>query len=206
MPEPGMPHADSDLVRSGDPALIEALADAAGVSADLLTYGDLRTGVTSVILDAKNGAVLNDIGLLADCYQLTELRIPGQNVSDLSPLAALEHLQTLVLTGNPVQDLSPVSALGLTKLYLDQTQVDSLHPLSGMSTLRTLSISDTGVTTLAPVSGLPLATLSMYGLQVDDIETLSGTADTLRNLNIDVTLYDVVSLRKMLPRVRINNE
>lgn len=204
--KPGSSHADSDRVRDGEPALIEALADAAGVSADMLTYGDLRTSVTYVILDAQSSAMVSDIGLLADCYQLTELRIPGQNVRDLSPLAALENLKTLVLTGNPVKDLTPVSGLGLTKLYLDRTQVDSLYPLSSMGTLRTLSISDTLVTSLSPVSGLPLVTLSMYGLQVQDIDVLGRSADTLRNLNIDVTRYDVVKLRRMLPLARINNE
>ena len=203
--KPGSSHADWETVY-GEAVLVEALADAAGVSADVLTYGDLRTSVTSVILEADSGMKIGDLTLLADCYQLTELRIPGQHVSDLSPLAALERLQTLVLTGNPVRDLSPLSALSLTKLYLDQTQVDSLYPLAGMDTLRTLSISDTHVTSLAPVSGLPLVTLSMYGLQVQDIKALSGVSGTLRNLNIDVTTYDVVALRRMLPRARINNE
>src|SRR5690606_9697869 len=89
----------------------------------------LESVLVSTSRDATFG--VNDIGALHEVATLTDLELPGADVSDLRPLSGCTGLSHLDLRDNRVVDLSPLAELKLQWLDLSNNQVESIAALAG---------------------------------------------------------------------------
>ena len=94
---------------------------------------------------------LSDMGLtdadiqdLKYMINLYDLRLSGNNITDLTPLAGLTQLENLMLRENQISDLSPLAGLAeLRDLSLggENAGVKDLSPLTGLTQLESLTLS-----------------------------------------------------------------
>lgn len=130
---------------------------------------------------------IQDLSLLSEMPNLTQLYLCQQKVRDLSPLEGLP-LRELYLCDNMIRDLSPLSEIStLETLYIGGNPATDLSPLSALASLRRLNI-DSGdsvrpVEHLDALAGLPVEFLSA-GLRepVDGGWSALGEMEALESL------------------------
>ena len=109
----------------------------------------------------------------------TELRIAGQNVTDISAVQLLPELRSLDLSMNSISNLYPLifsdSRDKLTYLNLSGNAISDLTPLSMLSSIETLDLSYNQISSLQPLMSLTtLKSLRLSGnpLSIQDINLL----------------------------------
>jgi Leucine-rich repeat (LRR) protein len=112
-------------------------------------------------------------------YNVTELNLERNLITDISPLAELTHLRALVLRDNQISDLTPLSNLtNLGKnhgwLILSNNQITSLEGLENLTNLGTLNLQGNQITDVSPLANL--TDLWMLLLQDNQIEDVSSLA------------------------------
>ena len=107
-------------------------------------------------------------------YDVTEIYIYSEDITDIKPLAGLKGLKTLSITLDHDVDLSILDSLtGLEKLYLHGTKSIVLPPLEKLQKLRILSIYNPEVSDLSGLKGLNnLKELYLESTQVSDLSPL----------------------------------
>ena len=113
----------------------------------------------------------------AEMATLTELHVPGADISDLSGLEFAVDLTVLDTQYNyDIVDISPLSGLtNLETFYLGCNRFTDLAPLSGLTNLTDLNIGGNGFTDISSLSGLTkLTRLHVGNNDLTDVSALSG--------------------------------
>lgn len=96
---------------------------------------------------------LEDIGLIAACSALRELRLSNCGLTNISSLAVLTDLEILDLSGNSISDINALSGMKyLRQLDVHSNAISSLEALKHAGKLQVLDISENNVPSLAPLS------------------------------------------------------
>ena len=86
---------------------------------------------------------IDDLTGLEYAYNLAELSLYDNQISDISPLSGLTNLTYLYLSYNQISDISPLAGLtNLTYLNLDHNQISNISCLSGLTSLTELHLYD----------------------------------------------------------------
>ena len=131
------------------------------------------------------GNEISDLSPLAGLTSLTLLHLAGNEISDLTPLAGLTDLTLLVLSGNQVTDLSPLAGLtDLLTLYISSNQISDISPLANLTNLVMLWAHNNEISDLTPLANLTnLQDLSLSGNQISDVTPLTNLT-SLGTLNL----------------------
>ena len=118
---------------------------------------------------------------------LTELRLPGNYISDITPLASLTNLRVLDLDLSPVEDLTPLSSLTrIETLSLEDARLKDISHLSGLTTLWELNLSDNVIQDVAPLKSL--TSLRSLDLSVNHVKKGVAALVTLKKaVRIDLS-------------------
>jgi len=142
--------------------------------------------------------LVSDISILAGLTGLETVHLSRNQISDLSPLSELDNLSYLDLHGNhDIADLSPLAGLhNLSILIIRQTNSDDLSNLSSLSNLVVLHVSSNGLSDLSGVSGLSnLETLDVAANLVSDLSPLSKLCRLER---LDVSYNNISDISGLL--------
>lgn len=152
-------------------------------------------------LDLSNrGLTDGDILDLKYMINLTDLRLGGNNLTDLTPVAGLTDLRYIDLRENPdLTDMSPVSGLtNLEEITYYNTGVTDYSFMAGLTGLKHIELSNLQEDTdLSFLSNMTNAT-SIYcngnsGTGISDLSFLSGMT-SLQEIGIQVGYMDEVDL------------
>ncbi|UUZ92359.1 hypothetical protein LJK87_44430 [Paenibacillus sp. P25] len=118
-------------------------------------------------------------------FNLKELFLPNQEISDLKPISGLYSLTFLALNHNQIRDVCPLAGLyKLQKLVISDNQVEDIGRLSRMSSLTDLLISNNHLTSVAPLAKLNIGWLDVAKNPIEDITAVS-TMKKLHHLYVD---------------------
>jgi len=119
---------------------------------------------------------ISDLTGLEYAYDLEELYLDVNQISDISALAGLVNLGALGLSGNFFADISPLSELNkLVHLGLAANAISDISPLSGLTALQYLSLSDNQLRSISGLSWLDnLIGLWLDFNQISDISVISN--------------------------------
>ena len=183
-----------------------------------VTYVTIRgeqfsSALTGLNLSFKGFEPTNeDLALVAQLTNLTELSFDGAQITDLTPLANLTNLTSLSFGGARITDITPLANLtNLTELNLWQSQVQDLSPLANLTNLTWLNILGLQTADLTPLSGLTnlehLFIRSSYIediLPIEDITPFSGLT-SLKELYLrNAKISDIAPLSELENLVMLN--
>lgn len=119
---------------------------------------------------------LTDIAPLAQCKELRELVLSGNEIRYVEALSGCQHLKQLYLVNNPVSDLQPLARLEqLQELNIAGTAVTDLTPLRSLAKLKKV---DAGNTAIRDFSSLkPVRSLRVLKVSGPDREQLHSLAE-----------------------------
>ncbi|CAL6067073.1 Conserved_hypothetical protein [Hexamita inflata] len=107
---------------------------------NLVEISHLSNFVDLQSLNISYNKLLQNIGPLKFCPQLTKLSIAKTNVADIWPLQFMKNLQTLDMANTAVIDLHPLQHLyQLQRLSSDNAHVIDVSPLSDLTQLDNVS-------------------------------------------------------------------
>ena len=163
---------------------------------------------TLTVLGGSTGNISNLSGIEL-AKNLTDLRLPYNQVSDISLLAGLTNLGTLSLFNNQVSDISPLAGLtNLTFLELSYNPLSDISPLAGLTNLTRLDLYSNPLSDISPLAGLTnLTFLFLDTNQISDISPLAGLTN-LTGLFLDNNpLSDISPLAGLtnLTSLRLSN-
>ena len=152
---------------------------------DLRRHVDL-TRLQSLHLDGS-GNQIEDLRLLANSTQLTNLSIRSFQLRDLSFLERLTQLESLSFFKNEISDLKPLANLTqLRWLYLGWNQISDLRPLAGLTQLISLDLRYNQIRDVTPLAGL--VKLEYLGLMENPIQDASPLAALTRLRDVDIEI------------------
>ena len=130
---------------------------------------------------------LRDLSFLERLTQLEGLNFSQNEISDLKPLANLTQLESLGLYANEISDLKPLANLTqLRWLDLGWNQISDLKPLAGLTQLRSLYLRHNQIRDVTPLAGL--VKLEYLGLRDNPIEDASPLAVLTRLRDVDIEI------------------
>ena len=130
---------------------------------------------------------LRDLSFLERLTQLEGLDFFENEISDLKPLANLTQLESLGLSANEISDLKPLANLTqLRWLNLGRNQISDLKPLAGLTQLRSLYLRYNQIRDVTPLAGL--VKLEYLGLRDNPIEDASPLAALTRLRDVDIEI------------------
>ena len=130
---------------------------------------------------------LRDLSFLERLTQLESLNFSQNEISDLKPLANLTQLEWLGLFLNEISDLKPLANLTqLRWLDLGWNQISDLKPLAGLTQLRSLYLRHNQIRDVTPLAGL--VKLEYLGLRDNPIEDASPLAVLTRLRDVDIEI------------------
>src|SRR5690606_25633504 len=93
---------------------------------------------TIFILHA-NGREIKDLSGLEHCFNLAEVRLANNAISNVGPLAECKNIASLDLAQNQIQDITPLGQLTkLQYLNVEHNQIDSLAAVESLQALASL--------------------------------------------------------------------
>ena len=127
------------------------------------------------------GCGIEDVSNISLCKTVRELRLPGNNISDITPLSTmtlwdlflphnnisdisplgdmLRLPEEIVLSFNNISDITPLSRYArneaLAYLNLRNNNISDISPLADYTSIGILSLSYNNITDFSPISGLP---------------------------------------------------
>ena len=137
-----------------------------------------------------------------DIRELTSLKAPNVNISDLTGLEYAHNLKLLDLgsefisgqplrNSNTISDLSALAGLTiLNSLNLSKNDISDISPLAGLTRLRSLYLSTNAISDISPLSGL--IQLSILDISANSISDISPLAE-LTELNTLFLAYNSIS-------------
>ena len=150
---------------------------------------DLRLLANSTQLTdlSVSDAQLRDLSFLERLTQLERLNLDANEISDLKPLANLTQLESLNFFENEISDLKPLANLTqLVVLNLGWNQIRDLQPLAGLSELRHLYLWNNQIRDVTPLAGL--VKLEYLELRENPIEDASPLAALTRLRGVDIEI------------------
>jgi Leucine-rich repeat (LRR) protein len=88
-------------------------------------------------------------------YNVTNLNLSENLLTDASPLSSLVHLRILDIGGNSILNIAPLAGLrGLTSLNLWRNGIHDITPLEGLTNLTWLRLQNNMITDLSPLAEL----------------------------------------------------
>ena len=130
---------------------------------------------------------LRDLSFLERLTQLESLNFSQNEISDLKPLANLTQLEWLGLFLNEISDLKPLANLTqLRWLDLGWNQISDLKPLAGLTQLRSLYLRHNQIRDVTPLADL--VKLEYLGLRDNPIEDASPLAVLTRLRDVDIEI------------------
>ena len=150
---------------------------------------DLRLLANSTQLTdlSVSDAQLRDLSFLERLTQLEGLAFFENKISDLKPLANLTQLESLGLFSNEISDLKPLANLTqLRWLDLGWNQISDLKPLAGLTQLRSLYLRYNQIRDVTPLAGL--VKLEYLGLRDNPIQDASPLAVLTRLRDVDIEI------------------
>ena len=150
---------------------------------------DLRLLANSTQLTnlSVSHAQLRDLSFLERLTQLESLNFFSNEISDLKPLANLTQLESLSLFSNEISDLKPLANLTqLRWLDLGWNQISDLKPLAGLTQLRSLYLRYNQIRDVTPLAGL--VKLEYLGLRENPIQDASPLAALTRLRDVDIDI------------------
>ncbi|MFS0821462.1 leucine-rich repeat domain-containing protein [Bacillus sp. 1P02SD] len=181
-----------DIVTFADPALEEAVRKELLIYSRELYQSDLKMlysliaehrGITDLsglekagnlsFLDLSGNKIEN-LELLSNLTNLSNLYLNSNNISDITPLSGLEKLRTLTLRGNKIEDISALKDLtALAELDFSNNEVEDISALSTLTNIRTLLLGENKIKVISVLKNLrALAELDFSNNQVEDISVL----------------------------------
>lgn len=123
-----------------------------------------------------------------------EVKIQGEQISNLQPLLIFNNLRKLTVSDVPMIDISDLSNMPLLEeLKVSHAPVSDLSVLSPLQNLLKLDVSNTGIEDLRPLG--ELSGLESLVISGTNIRVLRGL-ETLTNLkNLDIASTNVRSLK-----------
>jgi Leucine-rich repeat (LRR) protein len=137
-----------------------------------LKYLENLSNLESLII--TNDSQCLDLTPLKNLIRLKELKIYGNNVSNLHPLNKLKKIENLNLSNNNISSLKGIENLNKLK-YLDISgnNINSLDELSYLTTLIDLRLNRNSINNLYPISkNISLERLEFSDNIVEDIEPM----------------------------------
>ncbi|MCL1831973.1 MAG: leucine-rich repeat domain-containing protein [Oscillospiraceae bacterium] len=106
-------------------------------------------------------------------YDITNLSLRDNELTDLTPLAQFRYLETLNISENQIVDLKPLSELkNLKRLIISGNQIVDLTPLSALDGLMVLELQNNEIKDVTPLKDMKLLIrLNLYNNDIDE-ETL----------------------------------
>ena len=202
-----------------------------GVTVEFDAPVDIRdSGLRAAIAD-KLGKASSDPITAVDMMDLTELKAPSTNISDLTGLERAINLIRLDLTFNSISDISPLAELTkLTELKLALNSISDISSLSGLTQLTELSLTgnpishltllarltdleslhlgNNSIVDLSPLAGLTnLKLLSLWGNSISDISPLVGLTQLTELYIRETAISDISSLSRLtnLTELKLEN-
>lgn len=196
----------ADDIHFPDPKLEAAVRAAIGVPTRDIQAADLSE---LTFLDARFLGITTLEGI-QHCTNLTELRLFGNEITDISPLSGLVKLTILHLDSNLISDIDALSNLtNLTMLMMNNNQIADITALSGLNNLETLlSLSGNEITDIAALSNLThLMRLDLADNKIIDISVLSnlGNLTGLGLANNKIVDISVLSGLTRLAKIWLTN-
>ena len=148
---------------------------------------------------------ISDLTGLEQATQLTRLDLQENQISDLSPLTDLKKLRRLDIWENQIRDITPLAGLtNLTRLFLNGNQIQDITSIAGLTKLRRLNLSHNtpkiqDITSLSSLTKLDQ--LRLVGNQISDVSPLAGLVN-LETLHLSENpIHDTRPLAN-LPKLR----
>ena len=162
-----------ESVHIPDPNLGSAIAEVLG-KAPNTTITTEEMGTLTHLAAARMG--IQNLEGLQFATNLEELRLRGNDLSDLSPLVGLAMLKEVEISGESLSDLSPLTGLiNLEGVGFWNTSISDMSPLAGLTKLRWLEFKNSPVSDLSPLADLTnLKRLETYGSKELDLLPLKG--------------------------------
>ena len=179
---------------------------------------NLRAAIEAALGKARGATITK-----AEMETLTELPVPGADISDLtglefavnltylntqynfditdlSPLAGLTNLKTFALGCNSHTDISFLSGLtNLTDLNVGGNGFTDISFLSGLTNLTRLHLGNNDITDISPVAGLiNLTELGLLGNDITDISPLAGLTNLTRLVLLGNDITDISPLAGLI--------
>ena len=171
-------------------AIEAALGKASGAT---ITVADMKT-LTELPVP---GADISDLTGLEFAANLTGLNLQyNYGITDVSPLSGLTNLKTFILGCNRFTDLSTLSGLtNLTDLNIGGNDFTDISWLSGLTNLTDLNIGNNDIADISPLAGLiNLTELGLGGNDLTDISPLAGLTNLSYLVLLRNNLTDISSL------------
>jgi internalin A len=148
-----------------------------------------------------NNLIGNDISVLQNLTNLTELTLWYNQVEDISVVARFKKLEYLNVDGNQVADLNPISNLTtLRRLYLGNNRFgNDITALQNLTNLTELTLWNNQVEDISVVARFRyLNFLNLDGNQVADLNPISNLT-TLRRLYLGNNRFgnDITALQNL---------
>ena len=193
-PEDTSPGSADGPVAIPDPNLRAAIEAALGkASGEPITESEMAT-LTELNVP---GADISDLSGLEFAVNLTVLDTQyNYGITDISPLSGLTNLETFYLGCNRFTDLAPLSGLtNLTDLDIGGNGFTDISSLSGLTKLTRLHVGNNDLTDVSALSGLTnLTELGLGGSEITDLTPLTGLTNLEHLILLTNNITDVSPL------------
>lgn len=175
--------AESNAVRIEDPVLEKAIRDQLKLDdKDILDYQAI---LKLESLYPRGEGKIKSLKGLENAWNLKQLYLTSQDITDITPLSGLYQLDFLALNGNRIQDACPISGLtGLRKLVLFHNEIEDIGCLSHLTKLTDLLLSNNHIRDISPLSKLPIGWLDVSHNPISDV-TPAASMKKLHHLYVD---------------------
>ena len=123
-------------------------------------------------------------------YNLTNLYVPDQEITDITPLSDLYQLRFLELNGNQIRNACPIANLTqLSNLLISDNQIEDIGCFSRLTALTDLLASNNNIHTIAPLAKLHIEWLDIAENPVTDLSPLKSM-NYLHHVFVDQAALD----------------
>ena len=155
------------------------------------------------------GNQITDVSPLAGLINVDWLGLEENEIRDLSPLKGLVKLNGIGLEGNPITDVSPLAGMiSLEGIDARRTAISDFSPLAGLPRLRWIELgNDKSISKSPSLRGLKaLRRLEINNAGVSDLSGLSGLTQ-LQSLTLnDNSISDISALANLKALTHLNLE
>lgn len=127
-------------------------------------------------LDLSDNPQFKALDVLADCKELTVLKVSGDGLTTLKPLSGMTKLRTLIACNNALNTLEGVeTCIYLEKVNVSNNQLTSLEGLNNATLLTKVWFSDNHISDVSPLKNAYAAvkTLGAGGNQLTDLSEVA---------------------------------
>ncbi|MEW9701975.1 stalk domain-containing protein [Paenibacillus sp. SI8] len=170
-------------IKIEDPVLEKAIREELKLSDDQTLDYEALQKLNS--LYPKGSEKVKSLKGLEMAYNLTELFLPQQEITDIGPLRNLYQLKFLALDHNQIKNVCTISSLTkLQKLLISNNEIEDISCLSRLTSLTDLLASSNKIQDITPLNKLRIKWLDVVNNPVSDVSSITAMNE-LRTLFID---------------------